>query len=203
MSCKKGGFVTRRHDNLRDIFTVLLNKVCIDVENEPHLLPVTNEIFNHRTANTENEARLDVKANGFWRRGQTSFFDIRVTHVNSQSNLSKHTTEIFHQHEAAKKREYNQRVLEIEHGNFTPLIFGTNGGMGEECKKFVTALASKLSEKQNEEYSVVMSWLRIRISFEILRSVILCVRGSRVPFRAKNQQLGDDLRLNNIECDLM
>ena len=73
-SCKKGGFVTRRNDNLRDIFTVLLNKVCIDVENEPHLLAVTNEIFNHRTADIENEARLDVKANGFWRRGQTSFF---------------------------------------------------------------------------------------------------------------------------------
>ena len=37
-------FVTRRPDNLRDIFTVLLNKVCIDVENKPHLLPVKNEI---------------------------------------------------------------------------------------------------------------------------------------------------------------
>ena len=61
-----------------------------------------------------NEARLDVKANGFWRRGQTSFFDIRVTHVNSQSNLSKQTTEIFHQHEAAKKnkkREHKPRCI--------------------------------------------------------------------------------------------
>ena len=26
-------------------FTVLLNKVCINVQNEPHLLPVTNETF--------------------------------------------------------------------------------------------------------------------------------------------------------------
>ena len=41
------------------------SSVCIDVENEPHLLPVTNEIFNHRTANTENEARLDVKGEWF------------------------------------------------------------------------------------------------------------------------------------------
>ncbi|KAG1668348.1 hypothetical protein GQR58_017931 [Nymphon striatum] len=32
-------------------------------------------------------------------------------------------------------------------------ILGTNGGMGTECQKFVSALASKLAEKQNEEYS--------------------------------------------------
>ena len=40
-----------------------------------------------------------------------------------------------------------QRVLEVEQGAFTPLVFGTNGGMGEECKKFISALANKLSEK--------------------------------------------------------
>ena len=203
LSCKKGGFVTNRHNNLRDSFTVLLNKVCINVQNEPHLLPVTNETFQYRTANIEDGARLDMKASGFWRRGQTAFFDVRVTHVNSQSNSDKTTSKIFHQHEQAKKREYNKRVLEIEHGTFTPLIFGTNGGMGQECTRFVSALANKLAEKQSEDYSVVMYWLRVRISFVILRSVILCVRGSRTPFRVRDEHLGDDLRLNNIECDLM
>ncbi|KAG1655829.1 Carnitine O-acetyltransferase [Nymphon striatum] len=46
-----------------------------------------------------------------------------------------------------------QRVLEIEHASFTPLVFGTNGGMGTECQKFVSALATKLAEKKKEEYS--------------------------------------------------
>ena len=64
------------------------------------------------------------------------------------------------------------------------------------------SLAKKLAEKQSEHYSVVIPWLRIRISFVILRSVILCVRGSRTPFRVRDEHLGDDLRLNNIECDL-
>ena len=70
-------------------------------------------------------------------------------------------------------------------------------------KKIASALVNKLAEKQSEDYSVVMSWLRVRISFVILRSVILCVRGSRTPFRVRDEHLGDDLRLNNIECDLM
>ena len=128
LSCKKGGFVTNRHDNLRDFFTVLLNKVCINVQNKTHLLPVTNETFQYRTADIEDGAHLDMKTSGFSRRGQTAFFDIRVMHVNSQSNSDKTTSKIFHQHEQAKKRECNERVLEIEHGTFTPLVFGTNEG---------------------------------------------------------------------------
>ena len=28
-----------------------------------------------------------------------------------------------------------ERVIEIEHGTFTPLVFGTNGGMGEEWER--------------------------------------------------------------------
>ena len=75
-----------------------------------------------------------------------------------QSNSDK-TSKTFHQHEQAKKREYNERVLEIEHGTFTQLIFGTIGGMGQECTRFVLALAKKLVEKQSDDYSVVMSWL--------------------------------------------
>ena len=93
----------------------MLNKVCVDVQAEPHLIPVTNEQFRLRSANTSDEARLDIKAKGFWRQGETAFFDIRVTHVNSKSSQNLKTSEIFHKHEQAKKREYMERVLEIEH----------------------------------------------------------------------------------------
>ena len=57
MSCKKGGFVSKKHDNIRDLLTIMLNKVCVDVQAEPHLIPVTNEQFRLRSANTSDEAR--------------------------------------------------------------------------------------------------------------------------------------------------
>ena len=88
LSCKKGGFVSQRHDNLRDLLTHLLSKICKDVEAEPHLIPVTTEQMRLRTANTNDESRLDMKAKGFWQRGQTAFFDLRVTHVNAPSSCS-------------------------------------------------------------------------------------------------------------------
>lgn len=35
----------------------------------------------------------------------------------------------------SKKKSYNRRVLEVENATFTPLVFSTCGGMGEEEPK--------------------------------------------------------------------
>ena len=78
-----------------------------------------------------------------------------------------------------------QRVLNIENGSFTPLVFGTNGRLGEECASFLTTLASKIAIKDGESYAHTITWIRTRLSFEILKAAITCVRGSRVPFRRK------------------
>ena len=136
LSCKKGGFVAQRHDGIRNLLTSLLSKVCKNVAVEPHLLPIDNEVFDLRSTVTSHEARLDIKAGSFWSRGETAFFDVRVTHVNSTCNQNKSTESIFMEHEKEKKRKYQQRVIDVEMGSFTPLVFGTNGGMGKECKLF-------------------------------------------------------------------
>ena len=89
------------------------------------------------------------------------------------------TTAAYRKHEAAKKREYAQRVREVEHGVFTPLVLSATGGMGREAATFYKRLADGISRKEGKEYSVVMGWIRCRLSFAILRSAILCIRGSR------------------------
>ena len=91
--------------------TSVLNRVCVDVESEPRLIPVTKEVFRLKSTNREDGARLDVKAKDFWRRGQTAFFDIRVTRVNAKSNTNKTSAEIFKQHEEEKKRNYLSAYL--------------------------------------------------------------------------------------------
>ena len=103
------------------------------MESDPHLIELQGETFEHRTANSSFGARLDIKARNFWRPGQDTYLDIRVTHVNAliQQNLT--TEEIFKRQEEEKKIQYNQRIMDVEHGSFTPLVIGTNGGMGSEC----------------------------------------------------------------------
>ena len=95
---------------------------------------------------------MDFKAGGFWSRGVTAFLDVRVTHVNFKCNEGKTTSTVFKEQEEEKKRKYKQRVLDVEMGSFefTPLVFGTNGGMGAECNCFLKRLAEKLSENNEK-----------------------------------------------------
>ena len=144
----------------------------------------------HRTAIVADDARLDVRARGFWRQGQNAFFDVRVTNVDCASQRNTQINTILKNHEQEKKRGYNKRVMEVEHGSFTPLIFTTTGVMGHECAKYHKALAEKLSEKRGEKYEDVMRYLRVKLSFLALKSTLLCLRGSRSTF--KNLELGED-----------
>ena len=81
--------------------------------------------------------------------------------------------------------------------SFTPLIFGTNSGMGADCNCFLKRLAEKLSEKNEEPYHITITWIRTLLSFEILRSLHTCVRGSRTPFyKIPRGNSIDDCRLN-------
>ena len=79
--------------------------------------------------------------------------------------------------EEEKKRKYQQRVLDVEMGSFTRLVFATNGGMGADCNCFLKRLAEKLLEKNEEPYHITITWIRTLLSFEILRSAHTCVRG--------------------------
>ena len=66
--------------------------------------------------------------------------------------------------------------------------------------RFLTLLAHKLSEKNGDTYGSVITWLRTRVSMEITRASLLCLRGSRTPFR---HYQADDVGLENMFSDLV
>ena len=63
--CKYGGYPTLRHIEIRDITASMLNEVCQNVSTEPRLQPLTGEVLG-RSANTDDEARVDKRAKNFW-----------------------------------------------------------------------------------------------------------------------------------------
>ncbi len=76
LDCKLGGFVSMRHDSLRDRTAGYRKDAgCKDIRVEPQLLPVDPRLFESRT-NTQPGARLDVSARGVWSRFERSFCDI-------------------------------------------------------------------------------------------------------------------------------
>ena len=79
LSCHYGGFPTIRHNEVRNITAHLMSDVCHNVGIEPTLQPLSTERLFHQTANTEDGARLDINAQGFWENNrQSAFFDVRV-----------------------------------------------------------------------------------------------------------------------------
>ena len=85
----------------------------------------------------------------------------------------------FSSNEDEKKRHYIQRTIEVERGSFSPLVFSPYCGDGRETKGFLTELAQKLSDRKQVDNSIVIHWLRAKLCFNLLRSAVLCARGSR------------------------
>ena len=71
MVCPFGGFPTIRHNEVRDLTASLLTEVSHNVQTEPSLQPVTSETFSLASANTADDAHLDIKTRGFWSRART------------------------------------------------------------------------------------------------------------------------------------
>ena len=79
LNCPKGGYTHIRQNDICDPFANLLNEVCDDDEIEPCLQSLQDENFANRTNNAEDDARLDIKANGFFdSRFSRAFFDVKM-----------------------------------------------------------------------------------------------------------------------------
>ena len=157
-----------------------MTEVCHNVCTEPHLQPLSGESLAYSTANTDDEARLDISAQGFWgNRHQRAFFDVRVFNPNARSYRELQLPSVYRRQEREKQRKYEQRIREVEHGSFTPLVFSTSGGMAKSATAAYKRLASMLSIKRDQPYCTVMSWLRCRLAFSLLRSAVTCLRGAR------------------------
>ena len=199
LSCKKGGFVSLRHNLVRNITSSLLNEVCKDVRVEPQLQPLTGETFTPTTA-TGNEVRLDVCARGFWQAGQMAFFDVRVFNPNAKRYAKQELSKTYQTNEKEKKRLYNERIMQVEHGTFTPLVMSATGGMGRESMKFYSRLSELISERRESSYSVVVTWIRRKIVFALMKSIGMCLRGSRSVFN--HEKLEQSVKDNELLSEL-
>ena len=195
MTCSFGGFPTIRHNELRDFIGSVVSEVCHDVEIEPLLQPLDGEVFQARSTTTSQEARADVRATGFWTRREAAFFDVRVFHAGASSYRDKSFSDLCQLHQRAKQLEYEERIINVDHGSFCLLVFATSGATGPLCDQFLKHLAGKIADRDSSEYSCVMAWLRCRISFALLRSAVMCIRGSRSSCRSPVNNASRELSL--------
>ena len=63
------------------------------------------------------------------RGNSTRYFDVRVFNPLAPLNRNSHPASCYRKHELLKKRPYLQRVREIKHASYTPLVLSATGGM--------------------------------------------------------------------------
>ena len=107
-----------------------------------------------------------------------AFFDIRIFNPFAPTNKKSVISKIYHKHEDEKRTAYGDRIRNVEHGSFTPIVLSLTGGLAREATQFYKHLASLLSPKWDMHYFNVMGWIRCCLSFSLLRASIMCIRGS-------------------------
>ena len=72
-------------------------------------------------------------------------------------------------------------------------VFIINSGLniGRECNMFYSRLSQLISDKRNLSKSITMNWIRTKVCFALLKSSLLCLRGSRTVCR----------KVPELECD--
>ena len=99
--------------------------------------------------------------------------------LNAPSNRASSLDTVYQRHEREKKRKYEERVRHVEHASFVPAVLSASGGFGRSATALYKLIASLMADKHKEAYSKVMAYIRCRLCFALLRSAIMCVRGSR------------------------
>ena len=95
------------------------------------------------------------------------------------TNSNTPVADTLRRHEQEKIRKYNDRVLSVEKATFTPLVFSTTGIMGPQAEVFYKKTATLLSNKTGHTYSDTIRYVRLRLSFCLLKTILISLRGYR------------------------
>ena len=176
LSCSNGGYTIMRHNKIRDLEAELMKEVCHNVQIEPPLIPVEEDNIYDLV---EDRKRPDVAGVGVHGPFEKTFLDIMITHPNCSAYINKPIHQVYKQHEQTKKRKYNERIVHVEKGTFTPIVGSTFGGWGPEANIHHKRIATLMAEKKNESYADVINYIRTRLRFSMLKSILMAVRGVR------------------------
>ncbi len=124
------------------------------------------------------EARGDIAAHGFWKRGRTAIFDIRICDTDAKSYGNTSSAKVLAQAEKEKKRKYEAACLERRR-DFTPLVYSVDGMPGKEARATEKRIASLLATKWDRQYSEMAAFVRTRMSLAVVRANTLLLRGDR------------------------
>jgi hypothetical protein len=122
--------------------------------------------------------RGDVAAHGFWCRGHTAIFDVRITDTDVSSYLMSSPSKVLVNQEKANKRKYLEPYLQRRR-HFRPLVFSADGLRGPEATAATKQLAKLLACKWGRSYRQTCQFVCARLSIAIARGMTMYLSGQR------------------------
>ena len=119
------------------------------------------------------KARRDVSAVCVWGTHERTFIAVKIFHPNCPSYINMEKEKAYVQQENIKKRKYKEKILNVECGLLTPILFSTTGGAGPEADRHLKRVTELMALKKKGEYSQIITFIRTRLHFNLLRSILV------------------------------
>ena len=129
LNCKKGGLVTFRHNELRDLNIEL-------VKSAGFTQTVKEPIVKETDKNGEGGLRADWSVRGFWEHQREALFDCRIFNADAISYVNIPITTLLENQRNEKKKQYNNAV-EDRRGTFTPFIATCDAILDVEAEHYI------------------------------------------------------------------
>ena len=181
LSCKKGGLIIMRHNEVRDTIGDIASLLWNNVTREP--------VIRDAEQNPAGALVADLLVRGVWYPQENASFDIRVVDTDAPSYHGRTTESVLKSAEEEKKLKYLE-ACQMRHISFTPLVISVDGALGNELKNFIKHLSEGLSAKWGRNYEQIVSWVRTKLSFAVLRATNMCLRGTRTKWRSLGTEDG-------------
>jgi hypothetical protein len=182
LSCRVGGRVHIRHDDVADKFRVLYTaafspghvrreprirtgisrQVRVAAEADVATNPATQTAPNQSrnpyitTPHQSSEERGDASCYAFWQRGCNCIFDVRIMDTEARSHRNKDPAKVLELQEKEKKGKYLQTCHELRK-DFTPPVYSVDGMAGKEARCAEIRLAFHLTNKWNRLTASLMA----------------------------------------------
>jgi hypothetical protein len=156
LSCKKGGFVGQRHDDVCKELAHLCSMALT-----PSRISFEPEIFYGRELNAAqrnankvlgNGSRGDVGSHGFWKQGRTTIFDVQLCDTDAKSYGNRESKKFLESVTRRKKNKYEEVCLD-RRCDFTPMIYSINGMADKHARTTEKWIAGMLTPKWTRQYS--------------------------------------------------
>jgi hypothetical protein len=196
LKCKKGGWVTKRHNQVARVWRALFKRVSPVVEAEPLVAPPINLTKASTTRCVD--ARADIMVAGLFRALQDAYLDVFVSDTGAASYVARQSKVVLREKQSRKRCKYDERVEPL--GVFAPLGCSIYGTLAPEAEDILTLVVKGLDEEAVEKRSTV-AWERIALQVGIVKAVSLCLR-SRAQF-ARSDECVEPEELEALEdCQL-